>query len=88
MEFVFQQKTLLKKMNGEISKSPFWMEKIICRYMFKKNTQINSQKKHLNGEKSLWRCLKKKQNTSEKHVNGEISIQNGDFSILNGENSL
>jgi hypothetical protein len=23
-------------MNGEISKSPFWMETIICRYIFKK----------------------------------------------------
>ena len=32
--------------------------------------------------------LKKVQNASQKKVDGEISIQNGDFSILNGENSL
>ena len=32
------------------------------------------------------RCFFQKiKNASEKHLNGEISIQNGDFSILNGE---
>ena len=36
------------------------------------------------------RCFfqKKIKNVSEKHLNGEISIQNGDFSILNGEKYL
>jgi len=31
---------------------------------------------------------KKLPNASEKHLNGEISIQNGDSFILNGENPL
>ena len=43
----------------------------------------------LNGENSLLRLFSKKvPNASEQHLNGEISIQNGDFFILNGENSL